>query len=181
MRTTPFGWVDQRAQPIALAVLTGLLVGTSIWLAAMGRALVTQDAPNGIVSYELAGSLVASDAIIRSWSPGASSIAMLSLGFDYLYLFVYPAWLSLAVVRSSASLGGAWARAGAATSWLVLAAAPLDAVENYSLVQQLIHGASELHAQVAWWCAVPKFALVALAAAFLVMAGSARLLRLRSG
>ena len=61
-------------------------------------------------------------------------------------------------------------------SWRVLVSAPLDAVENHALIQQLMHGPSQLYAQLAWWCAVPKFSLLAMAGAFLVLAGSALLL-----
>jgi hypothetical protein len=36
-----------------------------------------------------------------------------------------------------------------------------------------MQGPSQVYAQLAWWCAVPKFALVGAAAAFLVLAAFA--------
>ena len=181
LRTGPFGWVSEHARLRVLASLTALVVGASLWLGYMDGALVTPEAPNGIVSFELAGSSARAHEIIQSWSHQAQSTAMLIQGFDYLYLLLYPAWLSLAALSLGARLGGSWGRFGLATSWIVLGAAPLDAVESYALVHQVFHGASEMHAQLAWYCAVPKFALVSLGVAFLVLAGGAWVLRLRSG
>jgi len=178
---SPFGWVTQTAQPRLLAAVTLLLVGLSLWLTAVGQELVTAEAPRGIISFELAWSLDRSAAIIRSWSEAARAAAMFSLGLDYLYLVVYPAWFSLAAVRLGRRLGGQWNLVGVAVSWAVLAAAPLDALENHALIQQLVHAPSAFYAQLAWWCAVPKFVLVVIAAVYLVMACIASLVaRLRA-
>ena len=181
LRVSPFGWVNEGAQPRLLVGLSVLLAGLTVWLWVVGQELVTAEAPHGIVSYELARSFDRSAAIIGSWSPRARAGAMLIQGLDYLYLFVYPTWFSLAAARLGARAGGGWRRAGSAVSWIVLASAPLDALENHALIQQLMHGPSQVYAQLAWWCAVPKFILVVLAGTFLVLAGCARLLiRLRA-
>jgi len=173
---SPFGWITGDARAYVLAVLTGLLVGLSVALWDLGQELVTSEAPHGIVSFELAGSVERSSAIIDSWSPHARAIAMLIQGLDSLFLLVYPAWLSMAAVRLGTRLGGRWAQPGLLVSWLVLGSAPLDAVENHALVEQLMHGPSPLYAQLAWLCAAPKFVLVAGAAAFLLLASCTRLL-----
>ena len=180
MTTSPFEWVAERAQPRLLAGITLLLVVLSIWLSMLGQALVTHEAPRGIVSYELARDVDRASAIIDSWSADAREKAMLIQGLDYLYLLVYPAWFSLAAARLGARLGGAWRRPSSVVSWVVLMSAPLDAVENHALIQQLVHGPSAVYAQLAWWCALPKFTLVAIAGAFLALAGSAWLARLRT-
>lgn len=150
--------------------LTALVVFMTGWLAWMDRALVTAAAPNGIISFELARTAARSAAILDSWSDYARSIAMLIQGVDYLYLLVYPAWFSCACGQLGSQLGGRWLRLGTAISWLVLLAIPLDAVENYALIQQLLHGPSGIDAALAFWCAVPKFALVFMSAGFLVAA-----------
>jgi len=173
---SPFGWVIERAQPWVLAGLTLLLAVLTFWLTSLGRELVNPEAPLGIVSYEIAGSLGRSSSILRSWSTDAKATAMLILGLDSLYLLVYPAWFSLAAARLGAGLGGWWHRAGSTVSWGALAAAPLDAAENLALIRQLVDGPAAAYAQLAWWCAVPKFAAVALAGLFLAFGGSAWLL-----
>ncbi len=180
MQTSPFGAFAERAQPRLLAGLTVLLISLSAWLSSIGRELVTVEAPYGIVSYVFAGGLERSAAILASWSASAKAAAMLSLGLDYLYLLVAPAWLSLAAARLGALLGAGWHAAGVRVSWIVLGSAPFDAAENHALIQQLMYGPTEIHAQLAWWWAVPKFALVAVAATFLVLASGAWLVgRLR--
>lgn len=87
-------------------------------------------APFGIVSFELAGGLERSKAILDSWPEPALSIALLLQGVDYLYLLVYPLWLSLAAVSLASRLNGIWRSFGHGVSWVVLLAAPLDAIEN---------------------------------------------------
>ena len=150
------------------------------WLLWMGQALVTTAAPNGIVSFELARSLGRSSSILQSWSEHAQSVAMLMQGVDYLYLLIYPVWFSSLLYLLGSRLGEGWQRAGCAISWLVLLAIPLDAVENYALIQQLLYGPMEFHAWLAWGCAVPKFALVGLATAYLLLGTGAWLLRCNS-
>ena len=173
----PFNWIDHRARRQVLVSLTVMLVASSAWLAYMDRNLVSPVAPNGIISFELAGSLERSEAILQSWSEHARSAALLIQGFDYLYLFVYPAWFSLAALSLGARLGGRWQSAGLVTGWIVLVATPLDAIENYALIQQLLHGAGAWLAQLALWCALAKFALLAIATVFLLLAMGAWIAR----
>lgn len=173
MTGDPFGWIVEEARPRVLLALSALLLGLSFALWSLGQTLVTPEARHGIVSFELARRADRSAAIMASWSPEAREVAMLIQGIDSLYLLVYPAWLSLAAIRLGAKLPGRWPGAAALASWLALAAAPLDAAENHALIQQLLHGPSGLHAALAFWCAVPKFAVVAVAAAFLLAAASA--------
>jgi hypothetical protein len=168
----PFGWISESAQGPALALLAVLLVVLSIALSAVGAALFSEAAPQGIVSYEFAGTAVGAERILGSWPALARQRAMLSLGLDYLYLLVYPAFISLACVRVSRRLEGlrpGVARFGMRLSWAVLAAAPLDAIENAALIQLLLAGPSEIWARVAWWCAGPKFALVILGLVFALL------------
>ena len=171
MMISPFAWVVPRHRGRLCLALTVLLVCSSLWLFTMDRSLASEEAPRGIVSFELAGDAGRSEAILSSWSGHARALALLIQGADYLYLIVYALWFSLAVQLLAQRLGGAWQKLGLGVSWLVLLAAPLDAVENYALIQQLLYGASAHYAAMAWWCAVPKFVLVGMAAGFLAIAG----------
>jgi len=153
-----------------LLVLTLLVMALGVWLTAAGEPLNTEAAPQGIVSFEFAWSHDRSAEILDSWDASALAAAMFVQGLDALYLLAYPAWFSLAALRIGRRLGGAWSRRGLVVSWLVLLSAPLDTIENYALVRQLVEGPSQFYAQLAAWCALPKFALVAVAASFLAMA-----------
>ncbi|MDJ0879678.1 MAG: hypothetical protein QNI86_13760 [Halieaceae bacterium] len=177
MKIRPNNWINEDARRPVLVTLTALAACMTAWLVWMDQALVTDAAPNGIVSFELARTFARSTAILESWSDHAQSVAMLVQGADYLYLLVYPAWFSLSADMLGSRLGGSWQRIGFAISWLVLLAIPLDAIENYALIQQLLYGPSAFHAALAWWCAVPKFGLVGLAAGFLLLAMGTRLVR----
>ncbi len=165
----PFDWIPEPLQQRALWVLTVLLLLLSLVLAPLSSPLTTEAAPYGIVSFELAGSADRAARIVDSWSPAARERAMLIQGLDYLYLFVYSAWLSLACTRIRRRHGGWFARIGSGLAWAVLAAGALDALENLALIQILMSGASEGWARLAWASAVPKFVLVLLAAAYLLL------------
>lgn len=171
----PFRWVSNRSHRSLFAVLTASALALSLALAAIGQPLRTEEAPLGILSYEFARSGEHAARILGSWSPTAREHAMLSLGLDYLYLVVYPAWFSLACVLIGRR-HPAWARRlGGFVAWAVLAAGVFDAVENYALVQMLTLGPSDGWARMARSCAGPKFALVTIAAAY-ALAGSGALL-----
>ena len=165
----PFSWLSERAQLYALGILAVLTVGVSFSLSSNSAVLATEAAPRGIISYEFAYTAAAAERMLLSWSPVAKQRAMLSLGLDYLFLVLYPAFISRACARVALRLRerspGA-ARLGVRLSWLVLAAGVLDAVENYALIEMLVTGPSDLWAQLAWWCATPKFILVGLGLAF---------------
>ncbi len=66
MTTAVFDWVAQRAHGRVLVFLTVLLVACSAWLFWMGQPLATAEAPDGIVSFELAGTVERSAAILQS-------------------------------------------------------------------------------------------------------------------
>lgn len=181
----PFAWIEERSQPRVLLALGILLAASTLALGVAGAPLVNEIAPQGIISYEFAGTADRAGRMLESWSARTRELAMLNLGLDYLYLFVYPAFLSLGCVRTARRLGAsrragtaALAKLGSALSWPVLLSGGLDAVENFGLIQQLAHAPSDSWAGLAWWCAATKFALVAAGFAYLGVAG---LFGLRSG
>lgn len=177
----PFAWMTASAQRRTLVWVGALVVACSVALQATSQSLATPAAPLGIVSFELAGSAAAAAAILESWPPRAREEALFSLGLDYLYLVLYPLFLSLACARLAQGRRGGAARAGGWLAWAVLAAAPLDAVENGALVALLWQGPGEGAARLAWLCAAPKFALVALALAYALGMLGALLLRRGGG
>jgi hypothetical protein len=93
------------------------------------------------------------------------------LSLDYLYLLVYPALLSLACLRTAERFeqepavydGSTSAMFGRCLAFFVLAAAPLDGIENFALIRALVDGPSDAWAGIAWWCAVGKFLLIVAA------------------
>lgn len=150
---------QQRALPPLIVVTLAL---TAV-LQLVGRPLQTAAAPLGIVSFELAGTLAAAQAMLASWDLSAQLHAAFSLGLDYLYMPLYAVTIALACVRVAAtSLRSPQAAAalGILLAWGVGLAALLDAVENAALWQVLQGSTAAAWPAVARWCAIVKFALV---------------------
>lgn len=101
---------------------------------------------------------------------------------DFVFLVAYPLLGSIACAMLAESRLNAVAVVGAFLSWAVLAAAPLDAVENLALLAMLDGETSTLGARLAAWCAGLKFALVYAGLGYIVLQGLAVLVaRLRLG
>jgi len=167
----------QRLRRLQLIGVTFVFATLTVWLYQLDRALRTEAAPQGIVSFELAGPGEKSHAILESWSPQAREAAMLLQGLDYLYLVVYPVWVSLLGLSLSERLGGKWQKIGLWLSTGVLLCAPFDAIENHALIVQIMRGPSDELAARAWLCATMKFTLLFVALAHLAAAGAAVLMR----
>jgi hypothetical protein len=172
---SPIGWIPDKVRRPLLGGWTLLVLGLSAWMAMLGQALTTDVSPNGIVSFELARTAERAAAILSAWNEGRHDIAVMVQGADWLYLVVYPTWFCFAAVHLSARLSDRWRGIARGIGWTVLLAAPFDLVENHALNQQLAHGADTGWAQLAWTMAIPKFALVALGAVFVVVVWVARL------
>jgi len=166
----PFGWIAPQRRGRAFLALLALTFALSLWLTALGAPLQTDAAPNGIVSFELARTEAGARAILDSWDAPAREAAMLVQGVDFLYLLAYPAAFSLAAILLGRRIGGRWQSAAQPLAWAMWLAAPLDAVENLALIEQLRAGPSAGAAWLAWACAIPKFALVFVLTAFVLAA-----------
>lgn len=181
MIPSPIAWIPEKLRTSLLGGWTLLVVGLTAWMTILGQALTTEVSPNGVISFELARTAERAAAILSAWNEGRHEVALMVQQADWLYLVVYPTWFCFAAVRLAEPLSEAWRRASHVVGWLVLLAAPFDVVENHGLNQQLAHGADAGWAQLSWAMALPKFALVALGAAFVVVASGARLVaRVRS-
>jgi hypothetical protein len=169
MISTPYSWINETARAPALVVLAALTVLVSLALSSIGASLKNETTPLGIISFEIAGSELRARQILDSWPESARRDAFLSTGLDYLYLCLYPLALSLAC-HLLAVRGKKLRKAGAALSWMVIMAAPLDGVENYALIRMLNSSGGEVWPMVAKWCALPKFGLVILGGAYILIA-----------
>lgn len=176
----PFELISHKKRPWAfLALLTFTAVIMTVMNFA-GAPLKTAEAPNGIVSYELAGYREKAAAILESWDPHARLSAAFQLGLDYLFMAAYSCTIALACVmgarvflqRGSAIL----ATTGILVAWAQWIAALFDALENAGLTVMLLGQVSSLWAQVAFGAAVIKFTLILLGLAYAAAAGAVSLL-----
>ena len=144
-------------------ILLALTILLTFVLQAVDAPLKTAAAPQGIVSYELAGTTGAAQRILDSWDAAARVHAGFSLGLDYLYMPTYALTIGLACAWAAQLLGDRRRWLGRVGPVLVLglgAAALLDAVENYALTTMLLNAVADPWPSVARWCATGKFALI---------------------
>jgi hypothetical protein len=129
----------------------------------LDQKLITVDAPRGIISFELAGSIEKAEKILKEWGPQGKAYATLSLGLDYLFLIVYALFIALACVRITRHLKlrfsfvAAW---GFGLGWAQFSAALLDVIENFALINLAFDSQRESWPIIARWCALVKFGIV---------------------
>lgn len=124
--------------------------------------LQTEVAPNGIVSFELAGTPANAAHMVFSWSPEAQLHAAFGLGIDYLFMPVYALALAFGS-RLAAQKHTGWIKSlGAVAGYGAFAAALFDAVENFALWQVLLGAYESSYPALAAFCASIKFGLLGL-------------------
>jgi hypothetical protein len=170
---------DERSR-FTLVVGAGLSVLLIIGMTVLDSALKTPEAPAGIISFELAGTLAGAQKIMGSWDGPARIQAGISLGIDFFFLVAYACTLAAACRMVATRLrprrpwmetlgflmaGGAWC------------AACLDTVENMALIQLLIGRGEGWHAVLASGCAWLKFGLVSAVLAYLFLGAALVFLR----
>ena len=144
----------------------------------LDRPLQTSAAPNGIVSFELAGSPLQALAITDEWkrsslllsevagqaNPDIVNIpyvfASFGLGIDYLFMPLYAFALAFGTLLAANRHGGWLKSLGAVAGYGAFAAALFDAVENYALFQILLNRVYSPYPEIAYYCASLKFGLL---------------------
>ena len=150
----------------------------------LDQPLHTRAAPNGIVSFELAGNASQAIAITREWkrsslllsavagqaNPDIVNIpyafAAFGLGIDYLFMPLYAFALAFGTLLAAGRHTG-WLRSlGAAAGYGAFAAPFFDAVENFALFQVLLGKTFSPYPEIAFYCASMKFSLLILGLAY---------------
>lgn len=165
-------------KPLFFTFLAGTLILFAVFQI-LDAPLRTLAAPNGIVSFELAGTSDKAFQILVSWEPVYQSgppfivqpsgklFAAFGLGLDYLFMPVYATALSLGILLAAGRHEGRFATYGAWLGWGAYTAALFDTVENYALVQILLmNQLRSPYPQVASVCAIVKFGLLVLGLVF---------------
>lgn len=143
-----------------------LFLGLTVVIFGIFAVLEKPMQPNGIVPFEVAGSVERSQAILDSWDENARLIAAFGLGFDYLFMPVYALALSLGLLLAGHEKPSRFHAVTVWLGWGALFAALFDAVENYALMKILVEGSAVVPLpQIAAVCATIKFVLFILSAA----------------
>jgi hypothetical protein len=142
----------------------------------VGEPLTTPVAPNGIVSYEFAGSVSRAREILNSWGETGRLHAAFSLGLDFLFIVAYATTIGLACAWAGEILSKRrWPLSGVGLplAWGVCLAGVLDGIENVSLAVMLLVNVSSPWPQLAAACAAVKFLLIVLALLYAAYGGLA--------
>lgn len=168
MKKNPFGWLSHDRRKLFWPFFAATII-VMVALNMIGAPLNTDVAPYGIISYELAGTPEQAGQILASWDQRAREHAALSLGFDYVFMLAYSITIGLACVwAGDVLLERRWPLSGIAVplAWGQIAAAILDAVENYALLKILFGSIQSPWPEAAKWCEIVKFCLVFLGLIF---------------
>lgn len=181
----PFEWLAPSKEKWVFLLFLALTLAVMASLQRLGQPLQTAAAPQGIISFELAGTLPLARQMIDSWGPTGQVYAGLDLGLDYLFLVAYANTIGLGCVLVADRLGRLFAPlavVGIGLAWAQLGAAVFDAVENYALIQLLLGSEQTAWPIVARGCALSKFLLVGLGLVYVVLgAGAVIVARARRG
>jgi hypothetical protein len=167
----PFEWLPEASQRRAFVISALLAVFVMLILQVLGRPLITEAAPAGIVSFELAGNILAAERMLESWGDAGRVYAGLSLGLDYLFLATYAFGIGLGcvlVARSLSQRSRFLTAAGIVLAWAQFGAALLDGLENYALIRVLLGSQHKLWSLLAQLWASLKFLLVVLGLVYVV-------------
>ncbi len=174
----PFLSLPARLLPRLFWLLLALTLVLMAIMAGVGAPLTTQAVPQGIVSFEFAGTVIRAREILDSWSPAAQLRAAFIQGLDFLFLLVYSTTIGLSCTWAAGVLHdrhrslSSWGPLLAWGQWL---AAGFDAFENIALVVLLFGGLASPWPQIAWICAAVKFALIFIGLVYTFFAAALRL------
>ncbi|MDZ4055893.1 MAG: hypothetical protein U1D69_02840, partial [Polynucleobacter sp.] len=167
---------------LAVSILLGVCVClTMIPQLTLGIKILHESlAPNGIVSFELAGTQDQAQKIANAWHQrGVFEVARQSIYWDFLFLLAYGLCLSfLCFIATSAWSGlSPGRRTGIVLSWGVLIASGLDALENVAMLFMLAEQFIGPAAMLAKAFAINKFILLIVAGVYLLVSFALSLYR----
>jgi len=150
-------------------ILFTLTAFSFIVMSILDVPLKNEIASDGIVSFELAGSLQNSIDILNSWDANAKLYAGISLGFDYLFMFVYTLLLyELTKYIVSKLSNTSSIKIGEFIAIAMLFTGVFDAIENYALIQLYLGNLDQLFSSLAYYSAIVKFALISLGIVYIL-------------
>jgi hypothetical protein len=170
MATHPLAFIpDDKRKRVFFIFLAGTLLIMAVFRFVLDPPLQTEAAPQGIVSFELAGSQLEADEILASWDATAQLYAAFGLGFDFLFMPVYATAIALGVLLAAGRHPGRFASIGAWVGWGAFVAALFDSAENICLFNLLLGNSGANYAGMAALYATLKFGLILLGIAFAII------------
>ena len=170
MFASPFKNISKKVEKkLTYTLLYFLLISITV-MRYFDRFLVNETAEFGIVSFELSKSLERAQEILDSWSSLSRTYAGLSLGYDFLFLFIYTLFIAVLIHKLNEKIwvGKPFYKLGEILIWTLFLTAIFDCVENVSLIKLLIGGRQQFWVSVAYYFAVVKFILIGISIAYII-------------
>ena len=76
-----------------------LFFTNSMMMSYLNKPIINSIAPKEIISFELANILKRFQEIIASWGPFAMFFGGIALGFDFLYVLIYPLLIAITMYK----------------------------------------------------------------------------------
>ncbi len=153
-----------------IKVTSTLFILCSIGIGTVDLYIQNTTTPYGIISFEFISTLSNSNNAMAAWGYTGQSAAGISLGLDFLYIFLYSI-LTCTLLLATSDKVLPFSKKGA--SFLKIAAYffPLaglaDAVENLCLIQLLLGSQNNILPQIAYLSASIKFFGVVICVVFI--------------
>jgi hypothetical protein len=174
----PFDFVPPGWWPRFFWPLLGLNLLVILVFDVSGAPLTTEEAPYGVLSFEIAGTVSNAQQILDSWDADAQLRASFGLGFDYLFMPVYAFAIAFGCGMAARTLERkAWplVSLGSFLAWGVILAALLDVVENIALTMLIFGSVVSPWPEIAHWCAIPKLVLIFIGIVYMIYGGTVAL------
>jgi len=136
-----------------------------------GKLLITDAAPCGIISFELAGSVTKIEKILASWDNDTKVRVAFNLGFDFLFIPVYVSTIVLGcgiIAKTLQKHKRPISSLGSLLAWGVILAGFMDIVENVALVKIIFGTVASPWPEIAQWSAILKFSLIIFGLVFII-------------
>ena len=159
----PLDFLPRTTRKPLFFLLLGLTASCFAVSLALNQPLRGAAAPAGQLSFELAGPAGNMAAILDGWDENARLQSAFNLGLGFLILPIFAATLSLSTLLAANRRQNDWGDLGILFGWGALAAGLLGMVENIALFSILNNNMLSPAPQIAFWCAIAKYALILLA------------------
>jgi hypothetical protein len=181
MQRHPYEFVPASKRIRAWAICAAAAITVMLAINLTGGPTLTSAAPQGIVSFELAGDAQTAGQILSSWDLSARERAAFGLGLDFLFPLLYAGAIGGACVWASSAFRPAWpglAAGGVLLAWEMWLAAFFDYLENIALTTILFGGGPIFLPEIARALALLKFSLIGVALVYVVLGALLHIMRL---
>jgi hypothetical protein len=172
MQRHPYEFVSPAHRARAWVICAAAAIVVMLAINLTGGPTITAAAPQGIVSFELAGDAQTAGQILSSWNLSARERAAFGLGLDFLFPLLYAGAIGGACVWAAGAFRPVWpglAAGGVLLAWEMLLAATFDYLENIALTMMLFGGEPIFLPEVARALALLKFSLIGVALVYVTL------------